>query len=325
MRIRSSFLVGASLAMVAMPAASASGAGSRILFQSLAPNGGDTLYSMGADGSAVRRLKLKVPGSAISADWSPDGKRIAFAVQVGNAQSIWTADADGGNANEVFHCAGKCLSTDYRAWAPNGKTIAFTYYDATPPPTAGPPSGDSIRVIDVQSRKLRVVVRSKLPTLVDLARWSPDGKQLVIERDRFSASGTETGCRIKIVSLRDGHARPLTSFDQFGFHPDWSSTGQLITFDTYDLLAFQGSAPDGSNLYTIRPDGHAPRQLTHFRTGGNRVSAATFTPDGKRITFTYQVGGRRRAGIISSGGGAIRTVRTAYTGPVTHSRLSPSK
>ena len=72
----------------------------RILFQSLAPGGGDTLYTMNSSGADVQRLRLKVADSAISPDWSPDGKRVAFAVQVGDSQSIWTADANGQNAEK---------------------------------------------------------------------------------------------------------------------------------------------------------------------------------------------------------------------------------
>lgn len=312
-------VVAATVLMVGATAAAGS-RGPRILFQSLAPGGGDTLYSMSLNGSDVQQLQLDIPGSAISPDWSPDGRRVAFAVQVGGAQSIWTADADGKNAKELFHCAGACLGTDYPAWSPDGKSIAFTYLNANPPPKNGPPSGDSIRVIDLASRKVRIVVKSTLPRLIDLARWSPDGKQMVVERDRF-ANGNETGCRIEIVRVRDGQATPITRFSQFGFHPDWSHSN-LIAFDTYDLLAYSDSAPGGSNLFTVRPNGTHLTQLTHFKVGGKRVSAATFTPDGKRITFTYQVGKSRRAGVIASGGGAITTVPTNHGGPVTHPRLS---
>ena len=301
---------------------SAAASSGLILFQSLAPGGGDTLYTMEQSGADVKRLELKVPGSAISPDWSPDGKRVTFTVQVGDSGSIWTADADGQNAEEVFHCAQACLGADYPAWSPDGRSIAFTYSNADPPPTIGPPSGDSIRTIDLQTRKIRVVVRSKLPQLVDLARWSPDGTRLVVERDRFSSDGSETGSRIEIVLVRDGRVRPLTSFAQFGFHPDWSPKGGLITFDTYDLLAFRDRAPGASNLFTVRPDGTHRRQLTHFKPGGDRISAATFTPDGKRIMFTYQAGGSRKAGIIGKSGGGIETVVTGYSGFVTHPRLS---
>jgi TolB protein len=294
----------------------------RILFQSLLPGGGDTLYTMRQDGSDVRQLPLDVAGSAISPDWSPDGTRIVFAAETGDTQSIWTARADGSGARELFHCGDGCLGTDYPAWSPDGRSIAFTYAFAPDSP-AGPPSQTAIRVIDLGSHKVRTVVHSSFPRLVDLARWSPDGRRLVIERDRFSSDGSETGCRIEIVRVRDGHTRAITPYAQFGFHPDWSAKGDLITFDTYDLLAFRDDAPGPSNLFTISPDGNGLRQLTHFQAGGNRVSAATFTPDGARILFTYQTGNRRSAGSIASTGGAVQTIPTSYGGPVTHPRLSP--
>jgi Tol biopolymer transport system component len=308
------------LSGVTKAAQTATSAGSRILFQSIGSAGGDTLYSMKPDGTDAHQLDLHVPGSAISPDWSPDGRRITFVVQLGDAQSIWTADADGRNAKELFHCAGACLGTDYPAWSPDGKSIAFTYLNASPAPAGGPPSGDSIRVINLASKQVRILTESKLPLLIDLARWSPDGKRLVVERDRF-ADGNETGSRIEIIRARDGKATPITPFSQFAFHPDWAR-GNLIVFDSYDLLAYGDTAPGASNLFTVRPDGTRNNQLTHFRVGGNRVSAATFTPDGRRIMFTYQVGRTRRAGVIASGGGPIATVRTDFRGPVTHPRLS---
>jgi hypothetical protein len=40
------------------------------------------------------------------------------------------------------------------------------------------------------------------------------------------------------------------------------------------------------------------------------------------MTFTYQEGASRKAGVIGSAGGAIETVSTDYGGPGTHPRLS---
>ena len=96
-----------------------------MLSESLAPRGGDALYTMAQDGSDVRRLQLNVPGSAISPAWSPDGKHVVFSVEVRDTQSIWTADADGKNAKELFHCAGACLGADYPAWSPEWEVDRF--------------------------------------------------------------------------------------------------------------------------------------------------------------------------------------------------------
>jgi hypothetical protein len=64
--------------------------------------------------------------------------------------------------------------------------------------------------------------------------------------------------------------------------------------------------------------------LTHFKPGGNRASAVTFTPDGQEILFTYQVDTRRNAARIASEGGAVETIKADFAGPVTHPRESPS-
>ena len=66
--------------------------------------------------------------------------------------------------------------------------------------------------------RVRVVATSKLPLLIDLARWSPDGKRMVVERDTFT-NGNQTGRRIEIIRVRDGRVTPITPFSQ-GMPPD---------------------------------------------------------------------------------------------------------
>lgn len=105
----------------------------RLLFQSFKPGGGDTLYTMRRDGTNVQRLPLNIDGSAISPDWSPDGRHVVFVVpDADGVQSIWVADANGANAHEIIPCGANCLSLDYPAWSPDGRSVAFTQYDADP-------------------------------------------------------------------------------------------------------------------------------------------------------------------------------------------------
>jgi Tol biopolymer transport system component len=316
-------VVAFALPLIASPgSASAANGAPRILFQSLKPGGGDTLYTMRQDGSDVRRLRLGVDGSAISPDWSPDGRRVVFVVpNLDGVQSIWVADADGANARELIPCRAGCLSLDYPAWSPDGNSVAFTHYDADPPPTAGPPAADSIRTLDLRTRRQRVIARSSFPQLLDLPRWSPDGTQLVVQIDRFDPDGNETGSRIAIVNVRSGRVRALTPFSRFAFHPDWSSRGNLIVFSTYDFFV---DPPAGrtSNIFTIHSDGSHERNLTRLATGNVRVAQPTFTPDGKSITFTYENESGRHAAFVAVNGGRIRLVTTRHPGPVTHPRLS---
>jgi hypothetical protein len=82
----------------------------------------------------------------------------------------------------------------------------------------------------------------------------------------MSADGRQTGARIEIVRVRDGPATPVTRFSRLAFHPDWSATGDPLTFDTYYLLAYRDNAPVPSNLFTVEtvPTRH-PGPVTHPR------------------------------------------------------------
>jgi Tol biopolymer transport system component len=95
--------------------------------------------------------------------------------------------------------------------------------------------------------------------------YSPDGRQLV-----YRVLGSEQGLRI--LSLSDGKVRKLTGgWDDF---PTWSPRG--------DRIAFTGFQSGDFEIYTIRPDGGALRQLTHTR--GND-SHPVWSPDGRWLAF----------------------------------------
>jgi Tol biopolymer transport system component len=72
--------------------------GETILF-----SGAGVLYTVNVDGGAIRRIRLAGPGLAFDPVWSPNGKRIAFALyrRARSTSDIWTARTDGGGMTRV--------------------------------------------------------------------------------------------------------------------------------------------------------------------------------------------------------------------------------
>jgi Tol biopolymer transport system component len=106
--------------------------------------------------------------------------------------------------------------------------------------------------------------------------WSPDGKQLVF----VSKPGSFQA--LFVVNADGSGLRRITPWRlRAGGHPDWCPDSTRILF--------AGGLPDHGNLFTIRPDGTGLQQLTPF-TGLTRISAGSFSPDGKSIVFDTVVG-----------------------------------
>jgi Tol biopolymer transport system component len=96
--------------------------GTKIAFALCCAGDKPHIYTIGADGSGLKRL---TPGTVDASDpsWSPDGTKIAYGVYHNGVDSIHVIDADG--TNDVR------LTNRYEpegtmpAWSPDGTSIAF--------------------------------------------------------------------------------------------------------------------------------------------------------------------------------------------------------
>jgi Tol biopolymer transport system component len=294
------------------------------------------------DGSAKHWDTPNVPvpkgGWQVHPDWSPDGSQLTFAVDDGTdnanatpptyrTRDIWIADADGEHARRVFDCSYPCIEADDPSWSHDGRTIAFDAFDDD---VQHPGQAVNIRVVllDVATGSLTTVATGADTDQFLWPRWSPDGKRLVVEVDHFTtpdANGTLSGSAIAVVDLtRPGtKLKVLTDFAMWATYPDWHPKENVIVFSTRpwdDLKA------GPSNLYTIRPDGTAMRQLTHYTEGQTRAVQPSWTPDGTRIIFTAVEGtgfGKPTMAIIGRDGKGLQSATAS--GPMfgTHPRLRP--
>lgn len=117
------------------------------------------------------------------------------------------------------------------------------------------------------------------------ARWSPDGRMLVMEvvhRDGTTLESNVIGVTLSTVdtSVTPPTLVALTDPALFAATADWNDAGDLIV---YSALASSDAA--GPELFTIKPDGSGLTQLTSVVSGGGTAEEPSFNQDGTAVVF----------------------------------------
>jgi Tol biopolymer transport system component len=182
-----------------------------------------TLHVVNADRSGLRRLTV---GRAPS--WSPDGEKIAFEL-FGLKARVYTIEVDGTNKRLLLRDAWD------PAWSPDGSKIAFAQG-----------SGKAIAVLDLKTKRVKQVVRSK-PGSASEPAWSPDGTQIV-----FTDTPSDFP-EIYVVNADGAGLRRLTRNTETDQSPTWTRDGRII---------FAHSPDDGpQRLYVMNSDGSGVRRV----------------------------------------------------------------
>ncbi|MBI5379286.1 MAG: PD40 domain-containing protein [Nitrospirae bacterium] len=121
-----------------------------------------------------------------------------------------------------------------------------------------------------------------LKGLIEQFAVSTDGRRIVLTVKGRKLFTTETWI------YEQGILRLLLRGDHYDGDFSWSHDGQMIVFVRKPVLDGEDgkTVPGVSNIWVMRGDGSAPRQITFFQTGDRKgVLSPSFTPDGLRIRY----------------------------------------
>jgi Tol biopolymer transport system component len=268
------------------PAAQASfpGPNGRVSFARYDDQGFEQLWTANPDLSGLAPL-TQVPGTnSISSAWAPDGSRIAFDSDRAGGVDVYTIKPDGTDLRKL---------TDHGfngepSYSPDGRYILFEHDE-------GDLVGEGIYRMRPDGSQVRKLVGADQTSGLITAgpRYSPDGAKIaftVLRHPRDGKPGRAwdlagaTGA-VFLMDADGSRPRRLTAWGHVtGPDVDWSPDGRWLAFET-DF--HNGNGPD---IYIVRPDGKALRNLTDNATlTPKRLSFSSdpaWAPDGSRILFT---------------------------------------
>lgn len=217
---------------------------------------GLTLMVQTTDNAPARVLVEREPGGSDRLPaWSPDGRRIAFVRQGGEADCrVMVVPSTGGQPREATRCERGDLPSF--SWMPDGRGLVFGSMDTDEGRTG-------LRTLDLESGRWQTLAYGSNSRDFDhMPRYSPDGRWIVFARN------PQMGQLWK-VPAEGGHAEPLLrdNADIRGW--DWWPDGSAVVF---------GRRVDSEHrLYRVPLDGGVAEDLGIDDAQNPTVAAKAWT------------------------------------------------
>jgi len=220
------------------------------------------LYAVAVGGGKARRL-TEGEGGHGSPQFSPDGQRVAFIADRGEATDIAVVGIGGDDWPQRIS-RGEGVTIDPQ-WSPDGTKIAYVEFGQS----SYPWHDTKILVADLTSGAIETLV--DWPDISTLApRWSPDGATIAFTSDRSGWAN------LWVIDAAGGEARQLVDDRWEHAEPTWAPDGRSIVY-TRNV--------DGSvHLMRVGADGGTPETLAD---GPGVHSNPAFSPDGAQLLFGH--------------------------------------
>jgi Tol biopolymer transport system component len=253
--------------------------------------------------------------------WSPDGRRLVVSYLAHDdapgpsADDGWMrpalVNADGSDFKVLDAYPDRKLNLVPIGWSPDQSRIyVFSGYDAADVADVGlftvrSSDGGGLRsVLPSAPKDTLSGIAGDSCARPDAVHLSPDGLNLVVNRESVGACGTLLVLHADGTGMRDlspdGTATvELEAWDfleRGGISETWSPDGSQIAFGAYVVKA------DSTALYVVDADGSGLRQIVSTDVG---AVTAQWSPDGKWIAFTSRYRSQPQVWVVHPDGGGL--------------------
>jgi TolB protein len=250
----------------------------------------EQLFTVRPDGTGRRQItRFKDSAGGSLSHWSPDGSRIVFTRRwnpegPNEREQIYVANADGSNLQPIDLPG---VDPIQPTWFPDGQRILFL-----------DTSTSTYKVVNADGTGL---TNAGMPRYGDSACVFGDGKRVAVFRPR--RPGNDEILAIFVVRLDTRRATRITPWGSYTGTLDCSPDGRKLVFGR---PAF--GPPRSANVFTIRTNGSGLRQITHTTGGAVNNNPNSWSPDGSKIVFTRNPGGRedRPLFVMNADGSGVR-------------------